>query len=117
MLRSLSSTMRTVFDMLWTPSWTSACRTTFVGSRSSRGFRKPYRAFIDEAQMPRERKGQPPSRDEAEALAIRALAYLAGDNRCLARFLELSGLEPGSLRGAASSPHFLAAVLDHILGE
>jgi hypothetical protein len=67
--------------------------------------------------MPRERKGQPPSRDEAEALAIRALAYLAGDNRRLARFLELSGLEPGSLRGAASSPHFLAAVLDHILGE
>ncbi len=53
-------------------------------------------------------------RDNAEALAIQALGFLAGDPERLERFLALSGLGPENLREAAAEPGFLAAVLDHI---
>jgi hypothetical protein len=56
-------------------------------------------------------------RDQAEALAIQGLTFLAGDAARLSRFLGLTGLEPGRLREEARSPRFLAAVLDHFLGD
>ncbi len=58
----------------------------------------------------------PPSRDEAEAIAVRAIAHIAADEDRLGRFLALTGLEPGGLRAAAREPGFLASVLDHLAG-
>jgi hypothetical protein len=49
-------------------------------------------------------------------LAIQALAFLAADPERLNRFLDLTGLGVDEIRAAASEPHFLAAVLDHIAG-
>jgi hypothetical protein len=53
----------------------------------------------------------------AEALALRALAFLAGDPERLGRFLALSGIGPAELRERASDPLLLGGVLDHLLGD
>ena len=63
------------------------------------------------------RPGRPMGRDAAETLAVAALAFLAGDEERLARFLSLSGLTPASLRAAAAAPSFLPSVLDYIAGD
>jgi hypothetical protein len=57
------------------------------------------------------------SREAAENVAIQALGYLAADPEQLDRFVALSGLDPASIRTAASQPGFLAGVLDHIAGN
>ena len=55
-----------------------------------------------------------PSRDEAERIALEALGYLVADEDRLWAFLGATGLEPGTIRQAARTPGFLAAVLDHV---
>ena len=55
--------------------------------------------------------------DRAEAIAIAALGFLAGDPERLTRFLTLTGLGPADLRQRAGSPEVLAAVLDFLLGD
>ena len=57
-----------------------------------------------------------PSRDEAESIAIQAIAHLATDEDRLNRFLALTGLDPDGLRAAAGQPGFLASILDHLAG-
>lgn len=52
--------------------------------------------------------------ESAEALAIRALAFIASDPELLPRFLAISGIEAGSIRNAAQEPGFLAGVLQFI---
>ena len=59
----------------------------------------------------------PDAREAAEQIAIQALSFLAEDAERLGRFLALSGIDPGSIRGAAREPRFLAGVLDHIAGD
>jgi hypothetical protein len=54
---------------------------------------------------------------DPDAIAVAALAYLAGDPERLARFLALTGLGPQNLRKAAASPGFLKAVLDYLAGD
>lgn len=54
---------------------------------------------------------------QAQALAISALAFIAGDEKLLPRFLALSGIEAGQVRSAAQAPGFLAGVLDFILAH
>jgi hypothetical protein len=54
---------------------------------------------------------------DAESLAIDALAFLASDVERLGRFLSLTGLSPETIRQAARSRHFMAAVLDHLAGD
>ena len=56
-------------------------------------------------------------REGAESMAIAALGFLAAEPERLARFLALSGLGPHNLRQAATSPGFLAAVLDHLAAD
>lgn len=51
----------------------------------------------------------------AESLAIQALAHLAQDKEVLERFLSVTGLAPDRIREAASSPGFLAGVLDYMM--
>jgi len=52
--------------------------------------------------------------DEAQGIAIEALAWLSANPIRLERFLAIFGLGPQNLRQAAAQPGFLAAVLDHL---
>ena len=54
------------------------------------------------------------SRQDAESLAIEALAFIAEDADLLSRFLALTGIEPGAIRAAAADSGFLAAVLEYL---
>jgi hypothetical protein len=56
-------------------------------------------------------------REEAEALAVNALAFVASDPELLPRFLAITGIEAGSIRRAAREPGFLAGVLQFILAH
>jgi len=54
------------------------------------------------------------TRDEAESLALGAFSYISNNDEELGRFLAASGLRPDTIRSAASSPGFFAAILDYI---
>jgi hypothetical protein len=53
--------------------------------------------------------------ESAEALALKALAFLTADENRLDQFLLASGIEPGDLKAGIGDPHTLAGVLDHLL--
>ena len=57
------------------------------------------------------------ARAAAEALALRALAFLAESPERLGRFLVLSGLGPRELRAHAADPALLGGVLDHLIAD
>lgn len=60
------------------------------------------------------RSGDRGGREQAESLAVAAVAFLAADEERLGRFLALTGIDPLALRAAAAQPGFLAGVLDHL---
>ena len=53
---------------------------------------------------------------DSETLALQALAFIAGDDDRLERFISLTGIAPESLRQIARNPAGLGAVLDYLLG-
>lgn len=55
--------------------------------------------------------------ETAEGIAAQGLAFLAGEPARLARFLTETGLTPGQIREQVESPEFLAAVLEHLVGD
>ena len=55
--------------------------------------------------------------EKAASIAVSGLQHLAGDPEQLSRFVALTGVEVENLREFASSPEFLAAVLDYFLGH
>jgi Protein of unknown function (DUF3572) len=62
---------------------------------------------------------QPDSRnritaEEAQEIAIKALAFLAGDSERLGRFLAITGLGPENLRAASAQKGFLGQVLHYL---
>ena len=57
------------------------------------------------------------NRENAEALAIAALSFIASDAELLPRFLAITGIEASSIRRAAGEPGFLAGVLQFILAH
>lgn len=57
------------------------------------------------------------ARAEAEALAARALAWMAEDPDMIGRFLAQSGAGPEDLRSQAGEPEFLGFVLDFLLAD
>ncbi len=57
------------------------------------------------------------SRQDAEALAIKALGFVANDPALLPRFLAITGIEAYSIRQAAGEPGFLAGVLQFMLAH
>jgi len=59
----------------------------------------------------------PVGRPEAEALAVQALAWMAGDAELIGRFLASTGAGPGDLRVRAADPEFLGFVLDFLLAD
>jgi hypothetical protein len=67
--------------------------------------------------MPFHSKKKPLSLDEAEVIALKALAFLAEDPGRLTRFLELTGLSPAELRQNANSTQILSAVLEYLTGD
>jgi hypothetical protein len=58
-----------------------------------------------------------PSAENAAALALAGLAFLAEDVPRLGRFLSLTGIGPDHLREAAGANETLLAVLDHLLTD
>ncbi len=56
-------------------------------------------------------------REQAEALSISALGFVASDPELLPRFLAITGIDAGSIRQAAREPGFLAGVLQFILAH
>lgn len=59
----------------------------------------------------------PTNREQAEALAVRTLAFIAADPELLPRFLAITGIEAGEIRRAAREPGFLAGVLQFVLAH
>jgi hypothetical protein len=57
------------------------------------------------------------TQETAELLAIQALAFIAEDPERMAGFLGASGIAPDAIRDAASTPGFLAGVLEHMLAD
>ncbi|HEY4191840.1 MAG TPA: DUF3572 domain-containing protein [Mesorhizobium sp.] len=55
--------------------------------------------------------------EEAEAVAVSALGFVAADPELLPRFLAITGIEASSIRQAAREPGFLAGVLQFILAH
>lgn len=55
------------------------------------------------------------SRESAESTALKALAWLVGNDDLLPVFLGSSGASEADLRERATDPEFLAAVLDFLL--
>lgn len=60
---------------------------------------------------------QPPSAREAEAVALRALMWMAEDGAALAGLLAASGLAPAELRARAGEPEFLGFALDFVMED
>jgi hypothetical protein len=56
-------------------------------------------------------------RNDAETLALKGLAWVAGDGDLLARLLAASGLEPDDLKARADDAELLAAVVDFLLSD
>ncbi len=54
------------------------------------------------------------SQDTAHQVAIQALAFIAGDEKLLMRFLDLTGIAANDIRRAAGEPGFSAGVLQFI---
>jgi hypothetical protein len=57
------------------------------------------------------------AREAAEIFAIQALAFIAEEPQRLDTFLNATGLTVDRLRESASTPGFLAGVLDHMLAD
>ncbi len=55
--------------------------------------------------------------EEAESVALAAFMELARDDERLTRFLDMTGLRPETIRAAAATPGFHAAVLDHVASD
>ncbi len=55
--------------------------------------------------------------EQAEALALRALAFIAGDEDRFYRFLLSTGTTADDVRRRAAEPDFLSGVIDHLLTD
>lgn len=72
---------------------------------------KPY--------QPRKVTVSPPklTADSAEAVALKAVAFIAADDQLLTRFVGLTGCGLDDLRARVADRAFLGAVLDFVLGD
>jgi len=55
--------------------------------------------------------------EDAQAIALRALAYVAENEDRLSRFLAASGISQNDVSGRLGDPAFLAGVLDFVLAD
>ena len=57
------------------------------------------------------------TREEAENVAVGAFSFIIADEERLGRFLAVSGLQPDTIRSAATSPGFFAGILDYVVSD
>jgi hypothetical protein len=57
------------------------------------------------------------SREEAEVIALKGLAFLAQDSDRLSRFLALSGVSLAGIREVAANAQFQVGLLNHLLQD
>jgi hypothetical protein len=57
------------------------------------------------------------SQEDAQAVAFRALAFIAADEELLSRFVALTGCGPDDIRQRIGETAFLGGILDFILGD
>jgi hypothetical protein len=57
------------------------------------------------------------SNEEAENIGLNAFSYITAYEERLERFLAVSGLRPDTIRSAAASPGFFAAILDYVASD
>jgi len=67
--------------------------------------------------MKRQTSMREASIDEAEAVALRAVGFLASDQSYMADFLSRSGVSPDALADLVEDQEFLTGVLDHLLSD
>jgi hypothetical protein len=72
---------------------------------------------IDPNRDRRSRKSATLTREDAEALALRAVAWLAGNEDLFLRFVSLSGMSVDHVRAGLTDPGMLGAVLDFMLSD
>lgn len=53
----------------------------------------------------------------AEEYALKALHFIGSEEDRLERFMALSGLDPDTMREAATNESFLAAILEYLMGD
>jgi hypothetical protein len=58
-----------------------------------------------------------PAQEEAEILAIQAIAFIAEEPERLSRFLDITGIPVENIRSAVRERDFLTGVLEHMLGD
>ncbi len=58
-----------------------------------------------------------PAVEEAEALALRAVAFLAARPEEFLRFVALAGMSVDAVRARLADPALMGAVLDHLLAS
>ena len=61
------------------------------------------------------RRGEPIGQEAAETLALRALAWLVGNEEILPLFLGATGSSAADLRARAADPDVLVSMLDFLL--
>ncbi|MFN3659098.1 MAG: DUF3572 domain-containing protein [Pseudolabrys sp.] len=55
--------------------------------------------------------------EAAEAVAIQAFSFIAGEPERLGGFLATTGIGPGEIRAASREPGFLVGVLEYLLSD
>lgn len=55
--------------------------------------------------------------NRAEAIAVKALLWMASDDEVIGGFLGVTGASPDDLRERAGDPEFLGFVLDYLLSD
>ena len=55
--------------------------------------------------------------EDAQIIALKALAFLASDEERIKRFMSITGLMPQEIRAQAAEPAFLGGVLEHLRND
>jgi len=55
--------------------------------------------------------------EQAQAIALQALAFIAGEENALIGLMNLSGLSLDAMKSQAGDPQFLAGVMDFVLSD
>ena len=80
----------------------------------------PNLQLIDEMRNPAVKNYAPPQKigtEEAETLAVAAFSAITGDEERMSRFMSISGLRPETIRQAAESSRFFAAILEYVVSD
>lgn len=68
-------------------------------------------------QFPKKPRAKPMTREAAEALGLKVLLFIVGEEARLERFLFETGLDPADLKARAGEPEMLAALMGHLLED